>query len=119
MPFGLQRASAIFMQLINEVLNEHLYKGVLVYLDDILIYTKMMEEHVILVRALLEKLRKAQLYAKLSKYNFHKTKLDCLRYQISQDGIEMDPRKVCTVLDWEAPWTMKQLQNFLSFTNFY
>lgn len=56
LPFWLQGALAVFMQLINEVLHEHLYKGVLVYLDDILIYTKVMEEHIKLVRVVLEKL---------------------------------------------------------------
>ncbi|XP_013928332.1 PREDICTED: RNA-directed DNA polymerase homolog [Thamnophis sirtalis] len=68
MPFGLQGAPVVFMQLINEVLHEHLYKGVIVYLDDILIYMETREEHVKLVRTVLKKLRAAELYAKLSKY---------------------------------------------------
>lgn len=78
MLFGLQGAPAVFMQLINEVLYQHLYKGVLVYLNDILIYTKTKEEHVKLVRTLLEKLWRAQLYKKLSKCDFHKTSVDYL-----------------------------------------
>lgn len=68
-PFGLEGAPVMLMQLIDEVLHEHLYKEVLVYLDDILIYTETMDEYVKLV----EKLLKAQLYPKLSKCEFHKT----------------------------------------------
>lgn len=82
------------MQVINEVLHEHLYKGILVYLDDILIYTETMQEHVKLVLAVLGKLCVVQLYAKLSKCKFHKTKLDYLGYQISHEGVEMDLEKV-------------------------
>lgn len=66
------------MQLINEALQEELYKGVLVYLDDILIYTETMTEHVKLVLTVLKKLCTAQLYAKHSKCEFHKDKIDYL-----------------------------------------
>lgn len=70
----------MFMQLINEVLHEHLYKEDLVYLDDILIYTKTKEEHEKLVRAVLKKLQRVQFFMKLSKCDFHKTSLDYLVY---------------------------------------
>lgn len=82
----------MFMQLINEVLHEHLYKGTLVYLNSILIYTKTMEEehHVKLIRTIHEKLCIAQHYAKL----FHKTKLYYLGYCIWHEGVKMDPEKV-------------------------
>ncbi|XP_039213407.1 uncharacterized protein LOC120314410 [Crotalus tigris] len=119
MPFGLQGAPAAFMQLINQVLHEHLYRGILVYLDDILIYTTTMEEHVALVRKGLEKLLEAKLYVKLSKCEFHRTRLDYLGYRISVAGVEMDPLKVKAVLDWQAPTTRRQLQSFLGFANFY
>ncbi|XP_060539362.1 queuine tRNA-ribosyltransferase catalytic subunit 1 isoform X1 [Pantherophis guttatus] len=117
--FELQEAPAVFMQLINEVLHEHLYKGVLVYLDDIVIYSESMDDHVKLVRTVLKKLRAAELYAKLSKCEFHQSKIDDLGYRISHEGIEMDPGKVRTVLEWAAPRTRKQLQSFLGFANFY
>lgn len=103
LPFGLQDTSVVFMQLINEVLHKYLYKGVRVYLDDILIYTEAMPEHVKLVRAVLKKLKAAKLYAKLSKCEFHQSKIDYLGYRILHDGIEMDPQKVQTVLDWAPP----------------
>lgn len=86
------------MQLIKEVLHEYLYKEVLVYLDDILIYTETMEEHIKLVHAVLKKLRSIELYTKLSKCEFHQDEIDYLGYCISHDGIEMDPEKVQVVL---------------------
>lgn len=109
----------MFMQLINEVLHKYLYKGLLVYLDDILIYTKTMVEHVKLVRAVLNKLQTTQLYAKLSKCEFHQNNIDCLEYSISHEGIKMDTEKVQAVLDWTPPHTRKQLQSSLGFVNFY
>ncbi|XP_060539018.1 uncharacterized protein LOC132709560 [Pantherophis guttatus] len=119
MPFGLQGAPAVFMQLINEVLHEHLYKGVLVYLDDILIYTETIDEHIPLVRQVLEKLLRANLYVKLPKCDFHQSRLDYLGYRVSNEGIEMDPAKVQSVLQWQPPRTRRQLQSFLGFANFY
>ncbi|KAK9410979.1 hypothetical protein NXF25_002154 [Crotalus adamanteus] len=119
MPFGLKGAPAVFMQTINAVLHEHLYRGVLVYLDDILIYSKTMEEHIRVVREVLHKLLQAQLFLKLSKCEFHKTRIEYLGYRISASGIEMDPAKVKAVLEWQAPRTRRQLQSFLGFANFY
>ncbi|XP_013918991.1 PREDICTED: symplekin [Thamnophis sirtalis] len=93
MPFGLQGAPTVFMQYINEVLHNHLYCGVLIYLDDILIFSETLEEHVKLVQKVLKKVLAAKLYAKLSKCEFHKTSLDYLGYRISNKGVEMDPGK--------------------------
>lgn len=107
------------MQLINEVLHEHLFKSILIYLDGILMYTETMYEHMKLVKAVLEKLLAAQFYMKLSKCEFHKTKFNYLGYCISHKGVEMDQGKVQAVLEWEAPHTRKQLQSFLGFANFY
>lgn len=81
--------------------------------------TESMDKHMKLVKTVLEKLLAAQLYVKLSKCEFHKTKLDYLGYHISHEGVKMDPEKVETVLEWEAPCTRKQMQSFLGFTNFY
>ncbi|XP_070800868.1 uncharacterized protein [Pituophis catenifer annectens] len=78
-----------------------------------------MEEHVTLVRQVLERLLKARLYVKVSKCEFHRTELEYLGYRISKDGLEMDPKKVTTVLGWQAPGTRQQLQSFLGFANFY
>ncbi|KAK9412177.1 hypothetical protein NXF25_003352 [Crotalus adamanteus] len=119
MPFGLQGAPAVFMQLINEVLHDHLYRGVLVYLDDILIYSQTLEDHIKLVRTVLRKLLDAKLYCKLSNCEFHKDRIDYLGFRVSAVGIEMDPSKVRSVLEWQAPRTRRQLQRFLGFANFY
>lgn len=73
------------------MLHEHLYREVLVYLGNILIYTEIMAEHVKLVRAVLKKLQAAHLYAKLSKCEFHQSEIDYLGYHISHKGLEMDP----------------------------
>lgn len=68
---------------------------------------------------MLEKLLAAKLFMKLSKFEFHKTKIDYLGYRISENGLEMDPHKVQAVVEWQAPRTRKQLQSFLGFANFY
>ncbi|XP_013926608.1 PREDICTED: sodium- and chloride-dependent neutral and basic amino acid transporter B(0+)-like [Thamnophis sirtalis] len=105
-PVELRGAPAVFMQLINEVLHEHLYKGVLVYLDDILIYMETLEEHVRLVCSCArvpKKLRAAELYAKFSECEFHQEKNDYLRYHISHMGIEMDPENIQAVIEWAPP----------------
>ncbi|XP_015744144.1 uncharacterized protein LOC107326210 [Python bivittatus] len=78
-----------------------------------------MEQHVKLVRKVLRKLLEVQLYAKLSKCEFHKQQIDYLEYRISHQGTEMDLAKVRDIVGWEAPKTRRQLQSFLSFTNFY
>lgn len=104
------------MQLINEMLHEHLYKGVLVYFHDILIFSETLGEHVKVVHQVLKKLITAKLYVKLSKCEFHKIILD---YQVLSKGVEMDPAKVKAVLYWQSPRTGKVLQNFLGFATFY
>lgn len=80
--FELQGAPAVFMQLINEILQKHHYKGIFMHLDDILIFTKTREEHAKLVRAVLNKLWAAQLYAKLSKCEFRKKRTNYLGYHM-------------------------------------
>lgn len=97
---------AMFMQLINEVLHEHLFKGILVYLDDILIYTETMDEHVKLVETSWKSYWQ-QLHVKFSKCKFHQPKLDYLGYQISHYGMKMGPEKVKVVLEWEVLHTQK------------
>lgn len=91
------------MQLLNKMLHEHLYKGVLVYLNDILIHTETMAEYIKLVRGVLKKLWAAKLYAKLPRCKFHQSKIDYLGYYISHEGIEMDPQMVQAVLEWTPP----------------
>uniref|UniRef100_A0A803TEK8 Gypsy retrotransposon integrase-like protein 1 n=1 Tax=Anolis carolinensis TaxID=28377 RepID=A0A803TEK8_ANOCA len=119
LPFGLKNGGSCFMQLINEILHPLLYRGVFIFLDDILIVSENREQHIELVREVLQKLREAKLYAKLSKCEFNKTQIDFLGYRISPEGLAMDPSKVSDVREWGVPQTRRQLQSFLGFANFY
>ena len=119
MPFGLTNAPAIFQHLINDTSREFLDNFVVCYLDDILIYSKdinQYEEHVQLV---LEKLRNAGLYVKLEKCNFHQSQVEFLGYIVSCDGISMDQKKIQVVLGWAIPKMVRDVQCFLGFANFY
>lgn len=119
MPFGLTNAPAIFQHLMNDVFREYLDKFVICYLDDILIYSKNVEEHETHVKLVLQKLRDAGLYAKLEKCVFHQPKVEFLGYIISDKGLLMDQKKVQAVTDWTVPKTVRDVQCFLGFANFY
>ncbi|KAK3548422.1 hypothetical protein QTP70_012843 [Hemibagrus guttatus] len=119
MPFGLTNAPAVFQALINGVFQDLLGKGVIAYIDDILVYSKSLEEHVLHVREVLSRLQRHHLYVKLEKCEFHRTMVTFLGYVIFQRGVEMDMVKVRAVTDWPAPTTVWELQRFLGFANFY
>ncbi|KAK3552956.1 hypothetical protein QTP86_029636 [Hemibagrus guttatus] len=119
MPFGLTNASAVFQALINGVFQDLLGKGVIAYINDILVYSKSLEEHVLHVQEVLSRLQHHHLYVKLEKCEFHRSTVTFLGYVISQRGVEMDMVKVRAVTDWPAPTTVRELQRFLGFTNFY
>jgi Reverse transcriptase (RNA-dependent DNA polymerase) len=97
MPFGLINAPAIFQTFMNESLVGLLDKICTAYLDDILIFSNTREAHTTHVRQILERLRQARLYVKLSKCHFHTQEIDFLGYRIRVTGISMDPRKVTTI----------------------
>jgi hypothetical protein len=99
MPFRLIGAPATFQRFINNALREYLDQFCSIYLDDILIYSKTKEEYTIYVRQVLERLRKAGLFVKLSKYEFFVTETKFLGLIISRDGFKMDPEKVKTILE--------------------
>ncbi|KAK3539465.1 hypothetical protein QTP70_008497 [Hemibagrus guttatus] len=119
MPFGLTNAPAVFQALINGVFRDLLGRGVIAYIDDILVYSTSMEDHVRQVREVLARLQRHHLFVKLEKCEFHRTTVTFLRYVISPRGVEMDTNKVRAVLEWPAPATIKELQRFLGFANFY
>jgi hypothetical protein len=119
MSFGLTNVPAYFMYLMNKVFMEYLDKFVVVFIDDILIFSKMMEEHEEHLRLVLEKLRSNQLYVKFSKCEFWLTKVIFLGHVISAGGVLVDPDKVKDVLNWMPPTTASEIQSFLGLTGYY
>ncbi|KAL0154784.1 hypothetical protein M9458_049047, partial [Cirrhinus mrigala] len=119
MPFGLVCSPSVFQAFINDVFRDMLNRWVIIYIDDILIYSDSFQEHVKHVRSVLQRLVQHQLYAKLEKCEFHLTKISFLGYIISPEGVAMDDSKVRAVVNWPQPATIKELQHFLGFANFY
>jgi hypothetical protein len=119
MPFGLTNAPAAFQHMANDVFREFLDLFVIIYLDDILVFSKTLSDHRCHVRQVLQKLREHGLYAKLEKCQFEERSVEFLGYIISHQGISMDPMKVQTILDWETPTSLRDVHCFLGFTNFY
>jgi transposase InsO family protein len=119
MPFGLTNAPASFQRFINEVLQEYLHSFVIVYLDDILIFSKREEEHVGHVRRILRKLQEVNIKLKLKKCEFHVQETEFLGHWISTEGIHMDQNKIKAILDWPQPRNVKEVQQFIGLVNYY
>ena len=118
-PFGLCNAPAAFQHLMNEVLREYLDVFLVIYLDDVLIYSNSKAEHKRHVRLVLQRLQEAGLYVKPEKCQFSVSEVSFLGYLISPHGIRMDPKKVEAVTSWPAPQSQHDIQIFLGFANFY
>uniref|UniRef100_A0A3P9M887 Gypsy retrotransposon integrase-like protein 1 n=1 Tax=Oryzias latipes TaxID=8090 RepID=A0A3P9M887_ORYLA len=119
MPFGLTNAPATFQNLVNDVLRDFLNRFVFVYLDDILIYSRDLDEHTHHVREVLSRLLENRLYVKAEKCEFHVPTISFLGFIIDSGNIRPDPAKIAAVTSWEPPTSGKQLQRFLGFANFY
>ena len=119
MSFGLTNAPAYFMNMVNKVFMEFLDKFVMVFIDDILVYSKNEEEHKEHLRLVLEKLREHQLYAKFSKCEFWLKEVGFLGHVISREGIAVDPTKVVTLTNWEAPTIVGEIRSFLGLAGYY
>ncbi|TMD69294.1 MAG: DDE-type integrase/transposase/recombinase [Chloroflexi bacterium] len=119
MPFGLTNAPASFQSLINNALREYLDKICVVYLDDILIYSKTKKEHKRHVKLILQALKRWNLKIDLDKSQFHKEEVEFLGHIIGVNGIRIDPRKVKAILEWPQPKTLSELQQFLGLANYY
>ncbi|GKE29939.1 putative nucleotidyltransferase, ribonuclease H, partial [Tanacetum coccineum] len=113
MPFGLTNAPAVFMDLMNRVCKLYLDKFVIVFIDDILIYSRSKEEHEDHLRLVLELLRQEKLFAKFSKCEFWLQEVHFLGHVINQDGIHVDPSKIEAVKNWEAPTSPTEVRSFL------
>nr|CAE02906.1 OSJNBb0045P24.14 [Oryza sativa Japonica Group] len=119
MSFGLTNAPAFFMNLMNKVFMEYLDKFVVVFIDDILIYSKTKEEHEEHLRLALEKLREHQVYAKFSKCEFWLSEVKFLGHVISSGGVAVDPSNVESVLSWKQPKTVSEIRSFLGLAGYY
>lgn len=119
MPFGLTNAPATFQSIMNRMLEKYLRKFVLVFMDDILIYSKTLEEHIVHLQQVLQTLADNQFYIKASKCEIAKSRLEYLGHIISGDGVATEPTKVSAVSTWPLPKTVKQLRGFLGLTGYY
>ncbi|WVZ84125.1 hypothetical protein U9M48_031186 [Paspalum notatum var. saurae] len=119
MSFGLTNAPAYFMNLMNKVFMEYLDKFVVVFIDDILIYSKTEEEHEEHLRLVLQKLKEHKLYAKLSKCEFWLDQVPFLGHIVSKGRIMVDPSKISSVMDWKVPEVVKEVRGFLGLAGYY
>jgi hypothetical protein len=109
MSFGLTNAPTYFMYLMNKVFMEYLNKFVVVFIDDILMFSRMEEEHEVHLRLVLEKLRAHKMYTKFSKCKFWITEVAFLSHVISAGGVSVDPGKVKDVLNWMPPTNLSEI----------
>ncbi len=119
MPFGLTNAPATFCTLMNDIFREWFNDFVVVYIDDILIYSGSLEEHAEHLRKVFQRLKENKLYAKLEKCEFGVTKVDFLGHRITQKGLKMDDHKVKAIVDWEPPKSVPALRSFLGLASYY
>jgi len=119
MPFGLTNAPAVFMELMNRVFIDYLDKFVVVFIDDILIYSRSKEEHMEHLRTVLGVLRRQHLYAKLSKCDFWQSEVTFLGHVVSARGVEVDPTKIEVVKAWEPPKNVREVRSFLGLAGYY
>ncbi|XP_012844847.1 PREDICTED: uncharacterized protein LOC105964883, partial [Erythranthe guttata] len=119
MPFGLTNAPATFQSLMNEIFRAYLREFILVFFDDILVYSKDLSTHIQHLHTTMTILRQHQLYAKSSKCSFGQQQIEYLGHIITADGVGVDPRKINGVKDWPQPANVKALRGFLGLTGYY
>jgi hypothetical protein len=119
MSFGLTNAPAYFMNLMNKVFMEYLNRFIMVFIDDILVYSKNDSDHEEHLWMVLQKLRDNQLYAKFNKCEFWLDEIPFLGHIISKGGISVDPAKVMAIVGWKVPSSVTEVRSFLGLTGYY
>eukprot|EP00253_Pinus_taeda_P011330 PITA_11330 len=119
LPFGLTNAPTTFMCMMNSVFHQFLDKFVLIFIDDILIYSRSQEEHEKHLRMVLQTLREHQLYAKFSKCDFFKEEIQYLGHVITKEGIAVDPEKIKTIMEWPIPKDVADIRSFMGLAGYY
>ncbi|KAJ4980381.1 hypothetical protein NE237_031218 [Protea cynaroides] len=119
MSFGLTNAPATFMELMNRVFHDMLDTSVIVFIDDILVYSKDKETHIKNLNAALQRLRKEKLYAKFTKCEFWLSEVAFLGHVVSIEGIKVDPSKIEAIVKWEAPKNVSEIRSFLGLAGYY
>ena len=119
MSFGLTNAPAAFMSLMNEIFKPYLDLFVIVFIDDILVYSKSKKEHEEHLRMVLEMLREKKLYAKFSKCEFWLDAVSFLGHVVSKEGVMVDPSKIETVKNWVRPTNVSEIRSFVGLASYY
>lgn len=119
LPFGLTNAPATFMCLMNNIFHQYLDKFVLIFIDDILVYSRNIKEHEEHLRLVLQTLREHQLYGKFSKCDFYKEQIQYLGHIISKEGIAVDPEKIKTIMEWPTPKDVADIRYFIGLARYY
>ena len=119
MPFGLTNALVAFMDLMNRVFRPYVDQFVVVFIDDILVYSKDAQEHEHHLRIVLETLREKKLYAKLSKCDFWLNEVSFLDHIVFAEGIRVDPAKIDAIVNWKSPQNVTEVRSFLGLGGYY
>ncbi|KAG7583636.1 Ribonuclease H-like superfamily [Arabidopsis suecica] len=119
MPFGLTNAPAAFMKMMNGIFREFLDEFVIIFIDDILVYSKDRETHQNHIRTVLERLREQKLFAKLSKCSFWQRSIRFLGHIISDQGVSVDPEKIRSIKEWPRPKNATEIRSFLGLAGYY